>query len=537
MSESPSCRQHHRVTRKYSGRISFNCRTLLILAFCLITKGSCLAVKPGVTALHATREDVIPLTTAVISKKDGGGKRNSIRYVFDDDTDSSSQQHQKGIGIRKNNNHVGMKHKWSRALADTFLPRGFPKRTPEGYLTYATWSWVQDVSTQLRGVLATQRVLEGVGVGRDGATVLSASLNFIVRDGCGMAATLLFTAGAASFFRSDVKRWRLFADLIVDVGITLEVAATLVPRSLFLPMICVGNMCKAICGVASGACGGAINLYWAKGSDISDINAKFGAQHTVTGSLGLLFAAFFARSVSMVQPTTLWTLFGGLTALHIYANAKCMRLIAFDTLNNIRMNMLMSEFFTLLDKDGDRKATSSTVSPLAPKHYLSNIHTVSKAEPLLFLSRRPPHLSQFPIDFGVSFNHFAQQTGKSHSELQRQLLTMNSTRGYFLSITQTQERHRLIVCLCDGATPEQNLKAYFHAHLLGRCLARRGIHVRSKRSHEERESLIQEAETDATESVDSLWSQFQSLAQASGWDLSFHAELRSDGYEVSLEHV
>lgn len=37
-------------------------------------------------------------------------------------------------------------------------------------------------------------------------------------------------------------------------------------------------MCKAICGVAAGACGGAINLHWAKGSDISDINAKFGAQ-------------------------------------------------------------------------------------------------------------------------------------------------------------------------------------------------------------------------------------------------------------------
>jgi hypothetical protein len=37
-------------------------------------------------------------------------------------------------------------------------------------------------------------------------------------------------------------------------------------------------MCKAICGVAAGACGGSINLHWAKGSDISDINAKFGAQ-------------------------------------------------------------------------------------------------------------------------------------------------------------------------------------------------------------------------------------------------------------------
>jgi hypothetical protein len=47
-------------------------------------------------------------------------------------------------------------------------------------------------------------------------------------------------------------------------------------------------MCKAICGVASGACGGAINLYWAKGSDISDINAKFGAQVRRTGLLTMM---------------------------------------------------------------------------------------------------------------------------------------------------------------------------------------------------------------------------------------------------------
>ena len=34
-----------------------------------------------------------------------------------------------------------------------------------------------------------------------------------------------------------------------------------------------------MCGVAAGACGGAIDLYWATGtSDISEINAKFAAQ-------------------------------------------------------------------------------------------------------------------------------------------------------------------------------------------------------------------------------------------------------------------
>ena len=107
-------------------------------------------------------------------------------------------------------------------------------------------------------------------MGREGATALSALMNYLARDGCGMIATLLFTSAASSRFRSDVKRWRLVADLAVDLGITLEVAAVSLPTSFFLPMICLGNMCKAICGVAAGACGGSINLHWAQGSDVRE---------------------------------------------------------------------------------------------------------------------------------------------------------------------------------------------------------------------------------------------------------------------------
>lgn len=73
-------------------------------------------------------------------------------------------------------------------LAKTFLPTGFPGKTPPNYLRFSFWSWIQDVSTQLRSVLATQRILEGVGVGSSEATALSALFNYLVRDGCGMAA-------------------------------------------------------------------------------------------------------------------------------------------------------------------------------------------------------------------------------------------------------------------------------------------------------------------------------------------------------------
>ena len=137
-----------------------------------------------------------------------------------------------------------------------------------GYLSYILYDNIQDLSTSLRSVLATQRILEGVGVGRAGATALSATLNFLIRDGCGMVASLLFTSYAARGFRRHVKRWKFFADIMVDLGITLEILAPSVlsnPRlcGWFLPLLCLGNTCKALCGVAAGACGGAMQMHWA----------------------------------------------------------------------------------------------------------------------------------------------------------------------------------------------------------------------------------------------------------------------------------
>lgn len=79
-----------------------------------------------------------------------------------------------------------------RKIISTFIPSHYLSPLPSqkiaqsDFIRFSFYSAIQDLSTSLRSVLATQRVLEGIGVGRVGATSLSASLNFIVRDGVGM---------------------------------------------------------------------------------------------------------------------------------------------------------------------------------------------------------------------------------------------------------------------------------------------------------------------------------------------------------------
>lgn len=348
-------------------------------------------------------------SNSIVSKKANGGA--SKTFTFDAaETGAASRVGDYRRILQRALDISLLQRKIQSTLRATFLPSGYPFQTPPGYIAYSACSWVQDLSTQMRAVLATQRVLEGVGVGKEGATALSASLNFIFRDGCGMLASLLFTSLAASRFRSDIKRWRLFADIAVDVGITLEVAAPLFPKTWFLPLISIANIFKAVCGVAAGSTSGAINLHWARGSDISDINAKFGAQHTVTGGLGLVSAAAFAASLSHAPQAITWILYALLTAFHIYANARCMRLVAFDSLNTPRIDLLISQF--LEQRDETHGAPMNEKSQL-----LMDPAQMSRIEPLFFVWRRPRNLCKFPILSGISFNEFACLSGESCSVL------------------------------------------------------------------------------------------------------------------------
>jgi len=426
---------------------------------------------------------------------------------------------------------AALRKKIKQASRTTFLPLGYPEKTQAKYFEYCVWSWIQDASTQLRSVLATQKILEGVGVGKEGATALSALFNFLVRDGCGMFANLSFTYAASSRFRTDVKRWRIFADTCVDIGITLEVAATLFPKSFFLPCICLGNMFKALCGVAAGASGGSINLYWAKGSDISDINAKFGAQHTVTGAIGLIFAGLFANSVSKVSPHSLWLMYFFLTYLHLYGNIRCMRLISFDYLNTNRLDMILRNYVNEEDESQRR-------IPI-PKD-------IAKAEPLWFQIPILGHIRKKSpsIHFGVAFDEFCRRSGKPVEALRAGMIraienendTVNdgyiiSTGGQTLSSSGKTKHPKscVVVSFFSDVSQEQQTKAYVHAWLLAKTLQDRPKKEASVMDF--KSQLKIEAETMVL--FKSMWKKFDRSCTLAGWDLS-KSELQTNGYEVEV---
>eukprot|EP00970_Alexandrium_tamarense_P019745 scaffold14402_cov207-Alexandrium_tamarense.AAC.9 len=107
---------------------------------------------------------------------------------------------------------------------DLFLPVGYPHTVAPGYLEYQFYDSLQGLSSYLRGVVSTTAVLSAAGVGDAAATAMSAAMTWAIRDGLGMVGGLLFSYVASSHFDAHVKEFRLVADVLNDVGLTLDMA-------------------------------------------------------------------------------------------------------------------------------------------------------------------------------------------------------------------------------------------------------------------------------------------------------------------------
>lgn len=120
--------------------------------------------------------------------------------------------------------------------------------------------------------LATQAIFKGVGVGDANATALAATITWILKgmrvglrvangteslcpfpDGTSMIGSLLFATLQCTKMDSDSKRWRLFADLLNDVAICVDLASQYLSSTWFMLAQCSSGILRSLVGIAGGA--------------------------------------------------------------------------------------------------------------------------------------------------------------------------------------------------------------------------------------------------------------------------------------------
>ncbi|XP_032698596.1 RUS1 family protein C16orf58 homolog isoform X2 [Lontra canadensis] len=193
-------------------------------------------------------------------------------------------------------------------LMAVFLPQGFPDSVSPDYLPYQLWDSVQAFASSLSGSLATHAVLLGIGVGNAKASVSAATATWLVKDSTGMLGRILFAWWKGTKLDCNAKQWRLFADILNDVAMFLEIMAPIYPI-FFTMIVCTSNLAK----------------------------------ETLVNLAGLLVSLLMLPLVS-AGPGFSFGCFFFLTALHIYANYRAVRALVLETLNEGRLRLVLKHF-------------------------------------------------------------------------------------------------------------------------------------------------------------------------------------------------
>ncbi|XP_040320557.1 RUS family member 1 isoform X2 [Herpailurus yagouaroundi] len=228
------------------------------------------------------------------------------------------------------------------SLIAVFLPQGFPDSVSPDYLPYQLWDSVQAFASSLSGSLATHAVLLGIGVGNAKASVSAATATWLVKDSTGMLGRIIFAWWKGSKLDCNAKQWRLFADILNDVAMFLEIMAPIYPI-FFTVTICTSNLAKCIVSVAGGATRAALTMHQARRNNMADVSAKDSSQETLVNLAGLLVSLLMLPLVSDCPGFSLGCFFF-LTALHIYANYRAVRALVIETLNEGRLRLVLKHF-------------------------------------------------------------------------------------------------------------------------------------------------------------------------------------------------
>ncbi|XP_034567244.1 RUS1 family protein C16orf58 homolog [Notolabrus celidotus] len=397
------------------------------------------------------------------------GSAESWKYVAKDGV--MERRRDGGEGESRANSIVGV-------FKSVFLPQGYPESVSNDYLQYQFWDTVQAFSSSLSGTLATQASLKGVGVGNQEATVAAATVTWLLRDGTGMLGRILFAWQKGTKLDSEAKKWRLFADVLNDIAMFMEILAPYFP-AFFILIVCTAGIFKSIVGVAGGATRAALTVHQARRDNMADISAKDGSQETLVNLAGLLISLILIPLVTD-NPVLTLSLFFLFTILHLFANYKAVRSVVMETFNEARLTIVLQQ-------------------------YLRDSRVLSPQE----ANQREPVFIEFsksvPIKLGVRL----QEVLQSKDELD--LALKHNGMPYLLGV-----KHGC-VCICLGpeAAVHDEIRAMCQAVWLSSKLTTqtsRDLSTQQKQSHWE---LVHESH----KLMDTIFSPFLKGVEAAGWDV------------------
>ncbi|CAK0746816.1 hypothetical protein CVIRNUC_001720 [Coccomyxa viridis] len=327
-----------------------------------------------------------------------------------------------------------------------FLPEGYPDSVTPDYLAFQAWDSIQALCSYVRGMICSQAILQGIGVGEQAASPLAAVFQFFVRDLAGMLGGVLFAFAQGSDLDIYAKQWRLFADCINNVGYVADLMSPLFPDA-FLLLACLGSLARAITGVAGGATRAALTQHFALVGNAADISAKEGSQETATTLIGMVVGMAVLRMASGYN-LLIWAIFLLLSVMHIYANVRAARSLQLTSLNPARLEIILAHYLST-------QVEGSAGQVCSPEE-------IAALEPLL-----PPTVTN------IWWRRLSREP-MPNLIMGARLSALEGIGERLAALPEDQDERYIVALSCSGAhasvvlrvdcTPEDILEAYAHAY-------------------------------------------------------------------------
>ncbi|EFA85450.1 DUF647 family protein [Heterostelium album PN500] len=180
------------------------------------------------------------------------------------------------------NNGVGvgvgsLSEKLYETFKTLFLPSGYPESVSQDYASYQRWIFVQNTLGSVTYMLSTHALLTSVGVGLSASLPFSAAISWVLKDGLGASALVLFASKYSTSLDFDLKRFKFRGDFLHNFGVFLETCTPFLP-GYFLLMASISNLAKGIAGLIYGSTRASLHKSFALKENIGDITAKYQSQ-------------------------------------------------------------------------------------------------------------------------------------------------------------------------------------------------------------------------------------------------------------------
>jgi hypothetical protein len=282
-------------------------------------------------------------------------------------------------------------------LSNHLFPKGYPNSVREGYFQYILYNIASSVTSSAGGVIATQSLLYGLGLG-NASIPLAATLNWVLKDGLGQLGGILFASVINQQFDKKPKKWRFIAAVTLEISNIMEIMTMIFPQ-YFLPLAAVANVGKNICALSTSASRAAIHKSFALEENLADITAKTGSQNILSSLVGTSLGIFLS-TISYQDSQVIFTCFSILSTSSLIFSYQALQYVQINTLTTQRFDHILEIYFS---SDLNIESNQMKNIPSSTCLQLPTIQQINQKEKYLELPKIP-HLRPLSINALIDKN-------------------------------------------------------------------------------------------------------------------------------------